>query len=457
MTGISGQMRQATTGEVRLDERKAARLGASAQSTGGFDRLLRTRCAICHCPRRPKGRPWLPTTRNPGNIGWSTLAEKNPAPSPLLDRSRNLDLIRATAISMVLIYHAVQMSPIPMPRVTPITRFGEYGVDLFFILSGWLIGGLYWRERHSFGNVLIVRFWIRRWIRTIPPYLAALLLSWVAVRIARGEPFDWGYFAFVQNYYNRVPFFLVSWSLCVEEHFYLLVPPLFVLWKGNVHRHGCLFLAALAFMAPAAFRFLEFHDGAAFGYSTTATHLRMEGLILGFFLSYISIYSPKNFRIFQSLSPYILGLSLIGMSLILSGIAGSRAEYTLWGTAISLFFLSALLLVTSCNEIGAASRLTTPLAVASYSIYLTHSLTIHVARELVMRLPEAAWLAYFPVMLVIVAASSIAFYFGVEKTSISIRDWYWPRRAIADRLGPTATSPSAGPSRRSTSEPPRAS
>src|SRR5258707_7951399 len=65
---VLGQMRQATTGEVRLDERKAARLSASAQSTGGFDRLLRTRCAICHCPRRPKGRPWLPTTRNPGNI-----------------------------------------------------------------------------------------------------------------------------------------------------------------------------------------------------------------------------------------------------------------------------------------------------------------------------------------------------------------------------------------------------
>ena len=52
---VLGQMRQATTGEVRLDERKAARLSASAQSTGGFDRLLRTRCAICHCPKTPEG------------------------------------------------------------------------------------------------------------------------------------------------------------------------------------------------------------------------------------------------------------------------------------------------------------------------------------------------------------------------------------------------------------------
>ena len=65
---VLGQMRQATTGEVRLDEHKAARLSASAQSTGGFDRLLRTRCAICHCPRRPKGRPSPPTTRNPRNV-----------------------------------------------------------------------------------------------------------------------------------------------------------------------------------------------------------------------------------------------------------------------------------------------------------------------------------------------------------------------------------------------------
>lgn len=103
------------------------------------------------------------------------------------------------------------MSPIPTPRwVTPVTAYGAYGVDLFFILSGWLIGGLYWRERASFGDVRIFQFWIRRWMRTIPPYLAALLMSWFAVKYVRNEPFDYGYLVFIQNYYEVIPFFLVD-------------------------------------------------------------------------------------------------------------------------------------------------------------------------------------------------------------------------------------------------------
>src|SRR5262249_23083778 len=70
-------------------------------------------------------------------------------------RDHNLDLIRATAIAMVLIYHGIVMSPIQSPWIRQMTNYGQYGVDLFFVLSGWLIGGLYWRERKEFGNVLI--------------------------------------------------------------------------------------------------------------------------------------------------------------------------------------------------------------------------------------------------------------------------------------------------------------
>ena len=75
-------------------------------------------------------------------------------------RNRNLDLLRAIAITMVVVYHTAHTTP----SLRPVTNYGEYGVDLFFVLSGWLVGGLYWRERFSFGNVRIVGFWIRRWL-----------------------------------------------------------------------------------------------------------------------------------------------------------------------------------------------------------------------------------------------------------------------------------------------------
>ena len=63
------QMRDATTGKVRLDAGEAARFSASAQSIGPFDRLVRPRGAVYRCRRRPKGRFWLTTNGNPGNIG----------------------------------------------------------------------------------------------------------------------------------------------------------------------------------------------------------------------------------------------------------------------------------------------------------------------------------------------------------------------------------------------------
>jgi peptidoglycan/LPS O-acetylase OafA/YrhL len=99
-------------------------------------------------------------------------------------------LLRAAAIAMVVLYHLIAMSRTPFPRLMRFATAGKYGVDLFFVLSGWLIGNLHWREHARFGEVALLRFWSQRWLRTIPPYLAALVLSWLAVKLERREPFD---------------------------------------------------------------------------------------------------------------------------------------------------------------------------------------------------------------------------------------------------------------------------
>ncbi|MEI6078887.1 MAG: acyltransferase family protein [Verrucomicrobiota bacterium] len=84
-------------------------------------------------------------------------------------RNHHLDLLRALAIVLVVFCHLIQRSPKVCPSWTRFSDLGAYGVDLFFVLSGWLIGSLYWQELVRFGNVQIYRFWGRRWLRTIPP------------------------------------------------------------------------------------------------------------------------------------------------------------------------------------------------------------------------------------------------------------------------------------------------
>jgi peptidoglycan/LPS O-acetylase OafA/YrhL len=132
-----------------------------------------------------------------------------------------------------------------------------------------------------------------------------------------------------------------------------------------------------------------------------------------------------------------VGASLSAM--ICLGFAGPWVRYTFWGTAISVFFSSALLVIVSRQDIGAVNRLTTPIAISSYSVYLTHALAIDIARELMRWFPETAWLAYFPIMLIIVSLFSIFFYFSIERTSIRIRDLYWPRRERTAHGPPVTT------------------
>jgi peptidoglycan/LPS O-acetylase OafA/YrhL len=141
-------------------------------------------------------------------------------------RIHNLDLIRVLAISIVVVFHTSQMlgGDNFIGFAYKFAQLGKYGVDLFFVLSGFLIGRLYWDELISFGSVNVPKFIFRRILRTYLPYLVALLLSFGTVWISRHQSFDLGYLFFAQNYYKQIPFFLVSWSLCIEEHFYILLP-----------------------------------------------------------------------------------------------------------------------------------------------------------------------------------------------------------------------------------------
>lgn len=146
------------------------------------------------------------------------------------ERIFGLDVMRALAILLVVFSHISWIIPNAQGIVIDLMGIaGVFGVEIFFCLSGFLIGRiiykLYLSKDVNFKSVAY--FWVRRWFRTLPNYYLALLIN-IAVTLFIGlnVPANiWSYFVFLQNFSSEMPlFFVESWSLSVEEFAYILGP-----------------------------------------------------------------------------------------------------------------------------------------------------------------------------------------------------------------------------------------
>ena len=167
-----------------------------------------------------------------------------------------LDFLRATAILLVLVAHATFMF-LPLTHdLQAWWMLGQLGVELFFVLSGFLIGGILATQARS-ARFSVRRFWLRRWLRTLPNYYLFLLLNIAIARWIDGAwPHAAPYALFVQHFAWPQPiFFIESWSLSVEEIFYLVAPLLVLVFAGRISaRVPPLLLVAIAVALAAAIR-----------------------------------------------------------------------------------------------------------------------------------------------------------------------------------------------------------
>ena len=151
------------------------------------------------------------------------------------NRIFGLDIMRATAILFVVCSHVLWVFPELENSFTEILRFfGVMGVEIFFVLSGFLIGRILFRiyTSNDFGFNHFFYFLIRRWFRTFPNYYLVLLINILIVLfIGRSLPESLGYyFFFLQNTVNGMDiFFTESWSLPIEEFAYIIGQILFYL------------------------------------------------------------------------------------------------------------------------------------------------------------------------------------------------------------------------------------
>ncbi len=352
-------------------------------------------------------------------------------------RVSGLDTLRALAILLVLVAHC------PKPEAGVFTRmlnFGWTGVDLFFVLSGYLIGGQWFRALARGEQVSLIVFYARRFLRTLPTYYVVLgvyaaLPVWAAA--AGPEPL-WKFAGFLQNF--GVPAaFSPSWSLCVEEHFYLLFPvAALALARANRPRLAWGALAGILILSLAVRTaiWLAVRPDLLAGEAALRTYMgslyfptycRLDGITLGVGLAALKQFRPAAWERLLARGNQLLG----GSAVLLAAAAGAfwqRYSFACSAAGFTLISLAfALLVASALGERSWLGRVRVPgaqyVALLSYSIYLTHSLALDCAGRLAPRLG-----APLPSLAGAALAAGLAglfahvLYYGVERPCLALRD-----------------------------------
>jgi peptidoglycan/LPS O-acetylase OafA/YrhL len=355
-------------------------------------------------------------------------------------RNRGLDSLRGLAILLVLGVH-VQASP-------TWAKVGWLGVDLFFVLSGFLISNLLFGEYKTHGAINLKSFYIRRGFKLYPSFyfllLATLLYCWISGRGIRPGAAV-AEFAFLQNYFTGL--WGHTWSLAVEEHFYILLPLTLVLMARFARpgrpfqRIPMLFLAvAVACLVArvAAWRLMEFQYTTHFQRS----HLRFDSLLFGVLLSYYFNFEPA--RVSKWTGPRRKPLFFACFLAILPCLILPNSNPWVYTIGFSLAYMSfgGLLLLTLFDErgnlaankkSGIAERALAGIGVFSYSIYLWHVPIAMAFGQFNHWLEERHWQANPYGLFVLYLLVSIAFGSAISKLLelplLRFRDRLVPRRA----------------------------
>jgi peptidoglycan/LPS O-acetylase OafA/YrhL len=290
-----------------------------------------------------------------------------------LRREIELDFIRGVAILLVLVFHYRTHNLLITSEVlNRIEGFGWVGVDIFFVLSGFLVGGLMMKEWSRTGSVDSIRFLKRRAFKIWPGYYAFLLVA-TLFHVRPLNSFLWQNLLNIQNYFPSS--LSHTWSLAVEEQFYLGLAAITALWTARRWRpvtllSGCILIAVLIEALRAV---LAMGGHPVYFY----THTRLDALLLGVALAALRTFWPHWFEALQRQRTLLLAIFAIGLWRLYVD-RDAYPEPDMMSSPFLITFVDyasaafLLLLYHPGGKHGWLYRLVARMGVFSYGIYLWH-------------------------------------------------------------------------------------
>ena len=342
---------------------------------------------------------------------------------------------------MVLDYHSFSHGLLSYPlRALGWQPFGWVGVDVFFVLSGFLVGGLLVKEWRVKGRIDSKRFLIRRGFKIWPQYYLFIFLALLTGHRTIRDL--WGNLVNIQNYVGGIAH---TWSLAVEEHAYLFILLCLVLafwWKARMRTVFFTFLG-LAFFVSLLRLYLSAKGKEVY----FATHTRIDGILYGVTLAIVYHYAPELFRRVQH-------WTLLWLGCIAAVLAFFRwnAQFW-WAPSLGIDFANllgiALLMLLYKHHEGkthtALYRGVAWIGLYSYGIYLWHVSMSEPLFALNRHIPASLlwlWVGGAPPIagiLVGIVTTKL-----VEIPALKLRDRWFPRR-VDSAVGIPAELETAAP------------
>lgn len=346
-----------------------------------------------------------------------------------------------------MLYHLTIFGELPL-SILPITGFGWMGVDLFFVLSGFLIGQQVLKPYQMGQKLSISDFYKRRAFRILPSYLVVLSLYFLAPGWREFPSLSplWKFLTFTMNFefsYDRRAF-SHAWSLCVEEHFYLVLPLLVMLLMRRPSARKTIASMVFVVVFGIALRaFLITHypdDVLTMIYFPSTT--RLDGLLVGAGLAILRTFRPSwwNTLMHRGHTLFITGAVFIGCVFWMFGAygLGESTGSAKWGVIIGFPLLAlglGLITASSISKNGWLARVRVPgaefIATLAFSLYLTHKavahfIKLHFAQLTSTQGPES-WLLYAAGCFSV----AILLHVAIERPFLRLRD-----RAIRHKPAP---------------------
>lgn len=355
------------------------------------------------------------------------------------DRIPSLDGLRAISIGFVLFSHLAGTGGFPVSAAAAnVWSLGNFGVTVFFVISGFLITGLLLDELARTDRIRLGRFYFRRTLRIFPPYfalLAALLIAqaigWIALK-----PGDVLHAAtYTSNYHDERSWFVGhTWSLAVEEQFYLLWPAVLVL-AGT--RRALLIAAATVLVVPIV-RVAEWELFRSAGYGVghrfeTIADAIAVGCVLACARPWLHRYEPYM-RLLRSPLFAVVPVLALGGNLL------HDHPLLAFGAGITVMNVCLALCLDWCVTFheGRVGRVlnAAPLVFVgwiSYSLYLWQ-------QPFLNRASQAA-IAQFPLNIILTVAAALASYYVIERPSLQLRKRIESRKRRPGPAPPVGADP----------------